>query len=36
MEISHTGSFYRLEWQFRKKLNIQCKEFQFLSQMIAM
>ena len=28
--------FYRLECQFRKKLNIKCKEFQFILQIIAM
>ena len=28
--------FYKLECQFRKKLNIQCKEFQLILQMIAM
>ena len=28
--------FYRLEYQFRKKLNIKCKEFQLILQMIAM
>ena len=27
---------YRLECQFRKKLNIKCREFQLILQMIAM
>ena len=28
--------FYRLEFQFRKKLNIKRREFQLILQMIAM
>ena len=31
-----TSLFYGLECQFRKKLNIKCKEFQLTWQMIAM
>ena len=34
--FTNTGLFYRLEYQFRKKLNIKCKEFQIILQMIAM
>ena len=28
--------FYRLKCQFHKKLNIKCREFQLILQMIAM
>ena len=34
--FKNTGLFYRLECQFGEKLNIKCKEFQLILQMIAM
>ena len=34
--FNNTGLFCRLEFQFRKKLNIKCREFQLILQMIAM
>ena len=36
LNFLNTGLFYRLECRFCKKLNIKCREFQLILQMIAM
>ena len=34
--FNYLKMFCTMEWQFRKKLNIKCREFQLILQMIAM